>query len=65
METRTGGPADIERLVADYPDLANELRDLWAAAAVAEEFGSLPANLRIDDSEKSAAGSAAGRLPTR
>jgi eukaryotic-like serine/threonine-protein kinase len=39
-KTRAGSPVDIERVVADHPDLAVELRELWAVAALAEEFGS-------------------------
>ena len=33
-------PVDIERVAAEHPDLADELRELWAVAALAEEFGS-------------------------
>ena len=39
---------DVERLAADHPDLADELRELWGVAALAEEFGSGP---RIADAE--------------
>ncbi len=39
-ELRAGSPVDIERVTADYPDLADELRELWPIAALAEEFGS-------------------------
>src|SRR4051812_46634358 len=53
-EARTGLPVNIERFAADHPDLAADLRELWAVAALAEEFGSQPA---ISDGERpSAAG---------
>ena len=39
-EARAGSPADVERLAAEHPDLADELRELWGVAALAEEFGS-------------------------
>jgi eukaryotic-like serine/threonine-protein kinase len=39
-EARSGSSADIDRLAADNPDLADELRELWAVAAIADEFGS-------------------------
>jgi serine/threonine-protein kinase len=39
-EARTGSPAGVDRLAADNPDLADELRKLWAVASLAEEFGS-------------------------
>ena len=39
-EARGGAPVDIERVAAEHPDLATELRELWAVAALAEEFGS-------------------------
>jgi serine/threonine-protein kinase len=38
-----GGDASVEHLAAANPDLADELRELWAVAALAEEFGSQPA----------------------
>src|SRR6476620_652544 len=41
-QTRAGSPVDIERVAADHPGLAVELRELWGVAALAEEFGSLP-----------------------
>jgi eukaryotic-like serine/threonine-protein kinase len=41
-ETRAGSHVDIERIAAEHPDLACELRELWAVAALAEEFGSQP-----------------------
>src|SRR5687767_6569720 len=42
-EARAGGQGDIERAARAHPGLADELRELWAVAAVAEEFGSLSA----------------------
>jgi serine/threonine-protein kinase len=39
-EERAGSPADVDRLAADNLDLADELRELWAVASLAEEFGS-------------------------
>ena len=35
---RQGQPADVEVVARDHPDLAVELRELWAAAQFAEEF---------------------------
>jgi eukaryotic-like serine/threonine-protein kinase len=39
-ERRDGSHASIDSLAAENPDLAGELRELWAVAALAEEFGS-------------------------
>src|SRR5690348_15630687 len=39
-KARSGAAVDIEQVAADHPDLADELRELWAVAALAEEFGS-------------------------
>ena len=39
-QARSGVPVDIDRVAADHPDLAGELRELWAVAVLAEEFGS-------------------------
>jgi eukaryotic-like serine/threonine-protein kinase len=47
-EARTGLPPDVARLAADNPDLADELRELWAVASLAEEFGS-HSSLHVDD----------------
>ncbi len=33
-----GGPVDLEAAAAQHPDLADELRDLWAAASLAVEL---------------------------
>src|SRR4051812_11620188 len=35
---RHGRPASVEEVAAQHPDLAGELRELWAAAQFAEEF---------------------------
>src|SRR5258708_804459 len=35
---RRGEPADVEGCARDHPDLADELRDLWAAAQFAAVF---------------------------
>ncbi|RIK88950.1 MAG: serine/threonine protein kinase [Planctomycetota bacterium] len=41
-QVRSGGPADVERIAADHPDLAAELRELWPVAALADALGSTP-----------------------
>ena len=41
-QLRAGSPVDIDRVAAAHPELADELRDLWPVAALAEEFGSRP-----------------------
>lgn len=62
-ETRAGSPVDIERVAADHPGLAGELRELWAVAALAEEFGSLPAGSEIGEpAEQDHSPSAPSRL---
>jgi serine/threonine-protein kinase len=37
-EMRRGGKPDLEAVAARHPDLAGELRELWAAVLFAEEF---------------------------
>jgi eukaryotic-like serine/threonine-protein kinase len=37
-ELRQGRTPDVETMARDHPDLADELRNLWAAAWIAEEF---------------------------
>jgi serine/threonine-protein kinase len=37
-QLRSGQPTDVEALAREHPDLAAELRELWGAAQVAEEF---------------------------
>ena len=37
---RQGGMPDVEALAGENPDLADELRGLWAAALIAEELAS-------------------------
>src|SRR4051794_34869492 len=39
-EARSGKRVDIERVAEGNPDVADELRELWAIASLAEEFGS-------------------------
>lgn len=39
-KVRTGEVVDIERKAAEHPEFAADLKDLWAVAALAEEFGS-------------------------
>jgi serine/threonine-protein kinase len=36
--TRRGQPPDLEKVIAEFPDLAQELRPLWAAVQVAENL---------------------------
>jgi serine/threonine-protein kinase len=42
-QLRQGRPPDLERLARDHPDLAAELRELWGAVQIAEEFARPPA----------------------
>jgi serine/threonine-protein kinase len=37
-QLRSGQPTDVEALAREHPELATELRELWGAAQVAEEF---------------------------
>src|SRR5262245_59124589 len=37
-EARRGGRPDLDAAAARYPDLAGELRELWAAVQFADEF---------------------------
>ncbi len=54
-DARAGSPADIDRVANGHPDLADDLRELWAVAALAEEFGSLPGDAeQFSESEHSA-----------
>jgi serine/threonine-protein kinase len=41
-KTRLGQPADVEATARAHPDLAKELRELWAAAQFAQEFARFP-----------------------
>ncbi|MEX2316337.1 MAG: serine/threonine-protein kinase [Pirellulales bacterium] len=50
-EVRRGRKPDLERLAAEAPELLGELRELWAAAALAEEFGSLSGEAIVDTGE--------------
>lgn len=45
-QARAGGPADVDALAVQHPDLAAELRELWAAAQFADAFTRRPASLR-------------------
>jgi serine/threonine-protein kinase len=40
-QARNGSPPNLEKLAAAAPELLGELRELWATAAMADEFGSL------------------------
>jgi serine/threonine-protein kinase len=59
-DARSGSPVDIERVAKENPELAGELRELWAVASLAEECGSLPAIF----SGESADGEQPDALPT-
>lgn len=41
-ELRCGREPDVERAAVAHPDLADELRELWAASRIAEEVARLP-----------------------
>jgi serine/threonine protein kinase len=61
--TRAGSSVDIERVAADHPELASELRELWAVAVLAEEFGSIRGLPKIVEcAEQENSPSAASRL---
>src|SRR5579864_2185832 len=40
-QSRAGRAPDFDSIRRSHPDLADELRELWATAMVAEDFGSL------------------------
>jgi serine/threonine-protein kinase len=44
---RQGQPADVEACARSHPDLAGELRELWAAVQFAEEFARPAVTLRV------------------
>ena len=46
---RLGQPLDIDAATRSDPDLADELRDLWAAASIAEELARFPAGDETGD----------------
>jgi serine/threonine-protein kinase len=46
-QARQGRPPDVDAVAAQHPDLAAELRELWAAARFADEF--INCGLRIAD----------------
>jgi eukaryotic-like serine/threonine-protein kinase len=39
-DARAGRSVDVDRVAADHPELAGDLRELWEVAALADEFGS-------------------------
>src|SRR3954470_24719283 len=41
-ELRRGGSPDVDAMAARHPELAGELRELWAAAWIAEELARDP-----------------------
>src|ERR1700754_2582793 len=61
-KARAGSPVDIERVAAEHPDLAVELRELWGVAALAEEFGSLPSPSEIGNEAEQHSSSPLNRL---
>ena len=53
-QSRGGRHTDLDRVIAEHPDLAAELRELWATAMIAEDFGSLSGELGDHDAERAA-----------
>lgn len=51
-KVQVGEPVDLASVIADHPDMADEIRSLWATIAVAEQFGLPPLE---DDPEESLA----------
>jgi len=45
LRTRDGGQTDIEQVATAHPDLADELRELWTTAMIADDLGSFAAAL--------------------
>ena len=43
--SRHGNQPDLEAVIREYPQLAAELRELWATAMIAEDFASLSGDL--------------------
>src|SRR5262245_12377740 len=64
-DLRSGRAADLERAAHEHPDLAGELRELWAAAMIAEELAAHASGVQGPDVTLSADGrcpqAAAGR----
>jgi eukaryotic-like serine/threonine-protein kinase len=56
-EARAGSLVNIESVAAEHPDLADELRELWAVAALAEEFGSQSGDQESDEIDNRLSGS--------
>jgi len=46
-ESRAGRMPDLEAVIREHPDLAGELRELWATLILAEDFGSLSGELAL------------------
>ena len=44
-QSRDGRTPDLERVIRDHPELAVELRELWATAMIAKDFGSFSNDL--------------------
>lgn len=64
-EARSGRPPEIEAAVAAHPELAGDLRELWATAMIAEDMGSTPGGLIPNSAgaasaSRESAGSSAG-----
>lgn len=41
-QARGGTPPDLQTLIAQHPEFAQELRELWTTAMIAEDFATLP-----------------------
>jgi len=50
-QSRDGKTPDLEAVIRAHPDLASELRELWATAMIAEDFASLSGELAAFPSE--------------
>src|SRR5437868_1368852 len=65
-QLRAGEPADVESLAQRHPDLGDELRELWAAAQMAEAFAGHGSRSRVTiDAPEQKPRPAAGSLPRR
>ncbi|MEX2287056.1 MAG: serine/threonine-protein kinase [Planctomycetaceae bacterium] len=49
--SRGGRMPDLEAVIAENPDLASELRELWATAMIAEDFASFSGELAALDAQ--------------
>ena len=64
LESSRGGSSEaLESLVKQYPDLAIELRELWATMQIAEDFASVSQLFDSDSSHDSSIGNAAASPP--